>query len=329
MAGPYPSSAPSTLGPRLQAFFEANYPILREQYVGPQVFPIMEVSLQSDTFGKVPVEELLRVNLNLARAPGAAYWRDMVKFETDSYTCLEYGAEEVVDRRNAARYVNFVSAYELATQRAIHKVLAAAEARVAAQLFDTGVYTGSTSQALGNGTYVAANYATCTPVTDVKAAIDKVYANTGVWPNAVIMNRVVFRHLRMCTQVLNAIKSDGAGDQARQSDVTAGQLAAVFDVDRVIVAGGTANTAGFGSAASLSQIWGNHVMALRVAETNDMAEPCVGRTFHWGTDGSSAMGTVEQYEDASIRSDIVRVRHDCHEKRIYTELGCIIPSVLG
>jgi hypothetical protein len=328
MPGPYPNSAPSTLGPRLQSFFEATYPLLREQYIGPQVFPVMEVTLKSDTFGKVPIEELLRVNLDLARAPGAGYWRDSLKFETDSYTCQEYGAEEIVDRNSAARYANFISAYELATQRAIHKVLAAQEARVAGQLFDTGVYTGSTSQAVTNGTYVAANFATCTPVSDIKLAIEKVYTNSGVWPNTVIMNRLVFRNLRMCTQVLNAIKSDGAGDIARQSDVTAGQLAAVFDVDRVLVAGGVANTAGFGSAASISQIWGNHIMVCRTATSGDMEEPCVGRTFHWGADGSSMMGTVETYEEMAIRSDIVRVRQDCHEKRIYTELGCIIPSVI-
>ena len=61
--------------------------------------------------------------------------------------------------------------------------------------------------------------------------------------------------------------------------------------------------------------------------TNDMSEPCIGRTFHWAEDGSQPAGTVETYRDETKRSDIVRVRHDVDEIVMYTEMGHLLYNI--
>lgn len=326
---PNPSTSLATLSPQLQTFYEAAYSELSSQFIGPQVLPALNVPKQAGTFGKIPLEELLKKGTSIGRSPGSGYKRDNFQFTSDSYATVEYGVEEIIDDREAEMYADFLPAQELAAQRAAFKVLAAAEARVAAIVADFTTYNGTAAinQAVTNGQW--STLTTSTPISDVNLAVGKFYANTGMWPNAIIMNRKTFRILRQTTQVLSAIKSDGAGDRATLGDVTTGQLSAVFDIPNVIVAGGSQNTANVGAAASISNIWPDHVMVCRIATSSDMREPCIGRSFHWAADGSSMMGAIETYRDDRIRASIVRVRQDVMEKRLYTEMGVMIPSAVA
>ena len=49
--------------------------------------------------------------------------------------------------------------------------------------------------------------------------------------------------------------------------------------------------------------------------------------IHWQEDGSQVDGRVETYRDETIRSDVVRVRHDVDEKVLYTEAADLLSNV--
>jgi len=68
-------------------------------------------------------------------------------------------------------------------------------------------------------------------------------------------------------------------------------------------------------------------MVCRVATGNDMREACIGRTFHWGQDGSSVGGTVESYRDEVVRGNVIRVRHDVDEVILYPQAGHLLSNV--
>ena len=321
-----PSTTLATQSPELSSFFEATYDQIAANFIGPQVFPVINVAKQSGTFGKIELEDLLKHTGVIARSPGAGYWRDNFQFTKDTYATEDYGVEEIIDDRESEMYMDYLDAMEIGTARAANKILTASEMRVAA-MFDSIVYTNASMvQAKGNGAWSTAGG---TPVTDVNGAVQKVYDATGVWPNAIIMNRKAFRATRLNPQVTGAIEAAGAGFARRQSDVTTDQLSAVFDLPYVLVAGGSKNTAGPGSAASISQIWGPHAIVARIAESGDMREPCVGRQFHWGQDGSVFEGRVETYRSEENRSEIIRVRHDVDEKQLYLQMACMILDVIS
>jgi len=65
-------------------------------------------------------------------------------------------------------------------------------------------------------------------------------------------------------------------------------------------------------------------MVCKVAETDNIKEPCLARTFHWSADGSQIGGTVETYDESQNRGRIVRVRHDVQHKVLYKELGHLL-----
>jgi hypothetical protein len=149
-----------------------------------------------------------------------------------------------------------------------------------------------------------------------------------MWPNALIINRHVFRNLRLCEEITDKLASLGAGTSIEPGKITVASLSSVFDLPYIIVAGSARDSANEGQDVSIGNVWDSeYAMVCRVATTSDPREPCIARTFHWAEDGSSIGGTVESYRDESVRSDIIRVRHDVDEFVMHTEMGHLLSNV--
>lgn len=322
---PAPSSSLATLRPDLATFLEFDLESEKAGYIAAQVFPVIDVMSQAGNFGKIPIEQLLQAR-DTKRAPGSGYARGNFTFTPATYATEEHGAEEPVDDREAKMYRDYFDAEQISTMRAFASVLRNAEQRVADAVFNASTWTGaSLTTAITHEWDDAVN---CVPLTDVEAAVQKIYDNSGLWANALVINRKVFRNLRNSEQIIERINAAGAGSPSKASDVTVQMLAQVFDLDYIIVAGTSKNTAAEGKAASVSQIWsGEYAMVCKVATSSDMREPCIGRTFHWSEDGSSIGGTVESYRDETVRGNVIRVRHDVDELVLYPEAGHLLSNI--
>lgn len=324
---PSPSSQLSVPRTDLGSLIEFDMAADRLGYIGHRVLPVLDVQMQAGKFGKIPLEQLLQAR-DTTRAPGAGYSRSKYTFSEASYATEEHGAEEPVDDREAKLYANYFDAEVIATQRALGVVLRNAEKRIADLIFNTTTWTGAEHTTAVSNEWDKNHKTDAVPVDDVNAAKAKVWDLTGIWPNALVISRKVFQNLRILDQIVDSIASAGAGFATRARDVTAEQLAAVFDLDMVLVAGGARNTAIEGQTRSLAEIWsGEYAMVCRVATSQDMQEPCIGRVFHWAEDGSQIGGTVESYRDETVRGDILRVRHDVDELVLYHELGHLLSNI--
>lgn len=321
---PSPSSSLATQRPDLAAsFMEFDLEAEKAGYIAQNVFPIVEVASQAGNFGKIPLAQLLQQR-DTKRAPGSGYARGTFQFDDAQYATEEHGAEEPIDDREAKMYKEYFDAEMIATARAYGFVLRNAEQRIADAVFNTSTWTGAALTTDVSGTPWA-TIASAVPLTNVEAAVQKVYDGSGLWPNALVINRKVFRNLRNTAQVIDRIASSGAGNRNLASDVTVDMLAQAFDLDYVIVAGGSKNTATEGQTAAAGQIWSStYAMVCKIATTNDMREPCIGRTFHWSDDGSSIGGTIETYRDETVRGNVVRVRHDVDEIVLYAAAGHLL-----
>lgn len=320
-----PSSSLATLEPQLDAYMEARFTeLMNDGFIASRVFPVTPVMKQSGVFGKVVLEEIIKNAGATKRAPGAGYWRNTTQFTTDSYACEEYGIEETIDDREAAMYRSYLDARMFAVDRALLQLMIEAEMRVAALAMDYTTYNGNA--ALNNS--VSTGWVTGgTPRKDVATSKHDFFLNCGFYPNAMIMNQRVFDIIRYNSDVTTAIASSGAGESIKTRMITAQQVAQVFDVDQVLVASAPKNTAAPTAAASIAHVWGDYVMLVKIATTNDMKEPCIGRSFHWAEDGSVYSGRVESYREERARSEVIRVRHDVDEKRLHTKCGFLIQNV--
>ena len=320
-----PSSALASLRPDLGgAFMEFPAEMDALGYIANQVLPFHEVALAADTFGIIPVEEMLK-QPDVEHKAGTAYNRDDIEFAEGSYATSEKGTEKVAPDSERKRYRHFFDLLKLCTRRGRAQIMRAAEIRAAALVFNTTTWTGAALTTAASTAW--STHATGTVVADVAAACKKVWDGTGLYPNALIVNRWVYQDIRQCASIIARIESGGAGGPTKASDITPEKLAEVFDLDRVIVAGGAKNSADEGAALSIASVWGNLAMVAKVATSDDIEEPCIGRCFHWSEDGAEPGGTVEQYREERVRGEVIRVRHEVQEKILYVPTAHLITGV--
>ena len=319
-----PSSSLATLRPDLAgSLMEFDLEMNLNGFVGSQVLPVINVDRESGKFGKIPLEQLLQ-SADTKRAAGAGYSRGNWSFTDESFVCEEYGHEEPVDDREAKIYADYFDAELVSTLRARSTIMVEAEKRIAAAVYNETTFSGQITT-VTNEWDDATN---CTPIVDVNTAINLAYDRTGIWPDSLVINKKVFRNLRASDKVKDAIASSGAGDPTKQSDITVQMIAQCFDLRNVFVAGGSTNSATEGQTAVPAQIWSDeYAMVFKAASSDDIREACLGRTFHYGGDGSQANGAVESYRDENVRADIVRVRHDVDEKILYSEVGQLLKNI--
>lgn len=323
---PQPSSALVTLRPDLaQSFMQFDLEMARQGFIAQLVCPVMDVAKASGNFGIIPIEQLLQ-NRDTQRAPGSGYQRGKYTFKPATFATAEHGAEEPVDDNEAELYRSYFDVEQIAAARALDAVLRGLEQRVAALYFSTATFTGALTVAAAS-TYLKANWATATPIDDVETAVQQVWANSGLWPTSLILDRHVYRNMRNCQQIIDRVKYSGFINPTAK-DITPNVLAEVFDLQEVIVAGEGQNSADEGQAASISTIWDKtKMMVARIDRSKDFRRPTVGRCFHWGDDGSTIGGTIESYRDEPKRSDVIRVRNQTGEQIIYPQAAVLVTGV--
>lgn len=322
---PSPSTALTTLRPDLAgSFMEYDLATRMKGFIAARVLPVMDVGKASGQFGLIPIEQLLQER-DTARAPGAGYSRGKWKFKPATFATVEHGAEEPVDDNESAMFREFFDAEQISAMRAFDAVLTNAEKRAAAAIFNTTTWNGA---ALNTSVSAKWDVVGTKVVADVDAARQKMWDGTGIWPNSLIINRIVFHHLRNNTDIIDRVASAGAGSSTLQADMTIQQMARVFDLENIIVADSARNSAAEGQSVSIAPIWSSTLaMICRIAATQDIREPAIGRTFHWSDDGSEIGGHVESYRDEPVRSDIIRVRHQVDEKILYVEAGHLLDTI--
>jgi len=319
---PRPSTSLATLRPDLAGSLMAfDLAADRQGFIALRVLPVIEVGVQAGSFGKIPLEQLLQ-RRETQRASGSGYSRSSWKFEPERFATMEHGVEEPIDDREAKMYANYFDAEQVSSVRAFDAVLREQECRAADMIFNPSTFTPTPI------TKEWDDAANAKPIDDGEASVRRIWAKSGLWPNVMIMNRLVFRNLRNCEQIIERIASWGSGSPVKASDINAAMLARVFDVDEVIVAGSPKQAAAEGQLSSVAPIWSSeYAMFARICRTNDIREPGLGRIMHWGEDGSTIGGTVETYRDETIRGDVVRVRNDTDEKILYVDAADLLSNI--
>lgn len=308
---------------------EFNLAADRMGFIGPRVFPVIQVAIQASTFPKRTLEQLLK-NYTTLRAPRSGYGGAEQEFGTDSYATEDHGLEGSLDDRELAIFRDLIDAETGVINGTVDGVLRRAEIDAAAAAYDTSVWTGaSLTTGVTNEWDDATN---AVPIDDVDAAREIIVSGSGLEPNALIINRYQMRNIRKCASVVDKIKYVMG---ALPKDITPQILAAAFDLDFVIVAGSVKNTANEAAARAVSRIWSNeYAMLAKVAVTTDLAEPCVGRTFTWNGNGGSGPGSdtelaylVEERRNPNDTGTIYRCRNDRGIKVLYKEAAHLLSNI--
>ena len=313
-----PNSTLSTHRPDLASFVEYDVEASWMGLIGAQIFPFHAVDRVAGNFGRVTLKSLTQT-IETERAPGSGYNRSKWEFEKDTYSCQEHGQEEPIDDRQAAMYSDYFRSEVYATLRARNSVLVNHEKRVQAIMAGaSNSFNGSNWGDLTNGT----------PIADVDTAVQNLY-DRGIMANALVISWKVFRNIIRSDEVIASLESSGAGVTATAGSMNLQKLAEALNIDTILVGSKQTNSdATAANTNTLAGIWGDDkAYVTKIAMTEDIAEPCCGRTFHFTGDGSEEGAHVESYRDETVRSDIIRARMDTDEKLLYDDAIEVIDTI--
>ena len=300
----------------------------RDGFIGHRVMPIVPRSKDQGTFPKRPLEQLLQEHVTVRNANGD-YPRSGSTWTTDTYQTSEHGHEATLDDRMSKAYDDLLDAERWESDRLEDIIIRDYERAVAAAIFNATTWTGAPlTTAVTNEWDDATN---AVPITDVDAARELIVSGFGAEPNALIINRFVFRNLRNVAQIIDRVKYQGFFNVV-PGKITAQMLADVFDLEFVLVAGGLTNTANEAAARSISRIWSNeYAMLAKVATTSNPGESALGRTIMWAEEGATdgeRMGVIaEQYREDQRRGDAIRKRTDYQIKVLFSAAGHLLSNI--
>jgi len=285
-------------------------------FMGLDILPVHGVPEKSADYPVIPNEAILKIQ-NVKRAPGAAYNRSDWEFETKTYACEERGWEEPVERSNRNNLSRFFDLEVTATQRANQVIMRAQEYDIATLLFNATTFSGYTSSVTTEWSTI-----TSTPRADIMT----IQQSSLLWLDSGACSMKVFMNLLKVTEFLNAFHPTQPIEKLPLTALR-GVMAQYLGLNNLYVSNAKKDTAKKGQSTSGADIWDDEYFLLfHRAQTMDMREPALGRTFLWEKD-SPGMLTVDQYEEPQTDSNIYRVRHNCDEVVQFTGAGYLLSNI--
>lgn len=290
--------------------------------IGTEIMPIFPVPDQAATYPVIPKEALLKLP-DTSRAMRGRYNRGDWNWEDGLYATKEQGWEEPIDdreRRLLDRRVPGASDL-MATMRAMRIIMKRQEYRISSLLFNASNFT---AHAVTDEWDDDAN---AKPVNDVNDGVISFRSACGMIPDALVISFYTFTQLKECQQIIDRLKHTFPGLDINR--MNSEQLAAVFNVPRVLVGGAIYDSAKAGAAATITDMWNQEYAALvKIARRGEFVEPGVGFTFLWEED-SPTNPVVEEYREEGTRSDVIRVRHDVSESLMQSKdsTGTVVSNI--
>lgn len=244
-------------------------------FIAGQIAPIIPVQKQSDKFFKWNKESIRQPD-SAIRAPASESVGTGHKLGTDNYFCDLWAVHHDVpweDRDNAD---NPLDLDRDALTFLMQDMLIRRDLQAAAVIFADSVYTGGTTGAdISLGT--TWNDVSSTPISDIADQQGSLLENTGKLGNVLVLGYDVYKALRDHEDLLDRIKYTTRGI------VTADLMAALFDVDRVVVARASYNTEQEGNATNTEDFIFNQkdALLLYVNPSPSRNTPSAAYGFAW------------------------------------------------
>jgi len=297
------------------------------------VFPPVPVEHKSDSFYRWSRADLLR-HVMQQRAPGALVEMGGVRLSTTAYSCNDWALGYPIPdgiRRNADRMLNldYMATEYLTNQALLNREIAWASAYFTA---GSGWGTTVTGQAgASDSTHVKYwNTGGSTPIEDILAGKVAIHASTGYEPNVLVLGYKTHQALKTNPEIIDRLKYGQTAPGPVK--VTNSDLAALFEVDKVVVMGAVQTTSPEGAATdTFDFIGGPNALLTYAAPAPGLMVASGGYTFNWqGLEGVTSSGwRIKKYRVEERESDIVEIQQAYAFGLVAPALGYLYSAVLG
>ena len=289
-----------------------------QNLIADQIYPAIPVDKQNNLYYIWTQADFFNIP-NAQRAPGAAANRIGFDVSSASYFCREYALAMELPLEDLANADAALNLRESAANFVVDKLSLAWEDRLAVALTTTTNVGSSVTLAGGN---VWSDKTNSDPVTNIFTGKESIRSTTGYEANEVIFSGVAWNDFRQHPDIIDFVR--GKGDNTGGGPVTQQQVAAAFEVEKVLVGKGVKNTADEGAPAAYTDIWSTACIILHVAQNPGLMIPTHGYTFQWTPPGLPGPMAVDRYSERRQRTETVEVSHYQDERVIAANLGYLI-----
>ena len=311
-----------------------------DAYVHMRVFPNLSVNNRSDLYAQYSRADWNRDTMRL-RAPGTETAGGGYKVDlTASYTAAVWGLHKDIDDQSRG---NTNSQFDLdgdATRWLVQQSLTNREVAWASAFFTTSIWTTTRTGVVSSPSAVQvvqwSDYSASKPIQDVRAAKQAVQLAGLMRPNKLVLGRPVFDvlcdHPDFLTRIWNG-QTPGA-----PAKVLAQTMAALFEVDEVLVMDAIKNTGGeapisqgINAAESNAFIGNKAALLVYTPPAVGLRTPCAGINFAWtGLMGNTPSGhRIKSFYINQIASTRIEIDSAYVFKCVGPDMGCFFPTIIA
>ena len=288
--------------------------------IADQIFPVVTVAKQSDLYNIWSRQEALTVE-ETSRAPGT-YARSITRsVSSASYYAKNYAlatpiTDEDLANMDESYYMQLVNGR---VQYLTGKLLLDWDQRVSLAVNSTAnVGSSATVSSAWNGAGTAD-----TPLNSVNAAIDNVLYRTGYRPNRIVFGARAWDSFRRAANVRNLIYgvNNGGGYVSRQ------QVAALFEVDQILVGESFFSNANEAQAEAVTPVWAHNALVYYAPPTPTIEDPSFAYSLRWQRPGLANMQGELHARNSETKSEKAEVGYYQDEKITAPEYGFLIVAV--
>ena len=301
-----------------------------DAFVADRAFPRLGVAKQSDSYFTYDRGYFNRAEM-AKRAPGAEsaganYSISTASYGADVWALHRDVADQVRANADSPISLDREASEFLALQGLLRKEKEWAEAH-----FITGVWTTERAgvAATPTGTqFLRWDDAASTPIEDVRAGVRAVHQSTGFRPNKMVTGRAVYDALLDHPDIVGRLDR---GQTSGPAIVMRDALAALFELDEVLVMDAIQNTANEGATNVHAFIGGSNAVLLYTPSSPGLMIPSAGYTFTWsGLLGGGALGTrISRMRMEHLKSDRIEIEMAFDQKLVSADLGAFFLNAVS
>lgn len=303
-----------------------------DMFLSNTIFPVVPVQQRSDQYTVYDRGDFWRSEAR-ERAPGTESAGGGYRLRRDTYYTPVYAVHKDVDDQTRANASAPVQPDREAALWVTQQLAIKRDKIWADNFFSTGIWDidrdGVAASPTGSQ-FLQWDQGGSTPIADLRADIIAIAAKTGMKPNVLGLGARVWATLQDHSDFIERVK------YSERAIIGPDLLAAVLEIDKVVIGWGVETTSAEDQAAdesgdTIDFINGNHALLAYAAPNPGLFQPSAGYTFSWtGYLGAGNQGNrIKQFRMEQNASDRIEGEMAFDHQVVAAELGAFYEDAVA
>lgn len=301
-----------------------------DEFIADKAFPVVPVEKQSDLYAEFDLGDWYR-NTMEKRGPATESAGDGWRQSSTAYFADVWALHKDIDDQSRANADSVWQLDATTSEFLARKAKISREVNFATNFMTTGVWTGITTGVASGATtnqVLQWNDSASTPIEDIRLKARTMKGLTGYRGNRLILTEDVYDTLLSHPDILARVIAGGSTSQPAR--ILRQSLAALLEVDEILVMGAIQNTAAEGQTATPVFISTKKALLLHTPKSAGLLTPSAGYTFGWrGYLGGTSPEVISRFRMDPIKADRIEIEAAYAQVKVGAGLGHFFNTIIA